>query len=132
MKTAARDLSSSCRAWSTPDLVMTRLLDCGMKRKEREESSSRKVETERLVRRDQRPPGIRLLTLTLTVMILPRRNQRGREARAAVTIWSGLMGMLVERSSTEGRGGNPRGGRLTVLTGAGLVLTDGWKSLITS
>ena len=68
-------------------------------------------------------------------MALPSRNHRGREVRAAVTTWSRLTGMLVEReesSSTVGRGGKPRGGRVTVLTGAGLVLTEGWKSLITS
>ena len=110
MKTAAKDLSRSWMAWSTPDLVMARLLDCGMKRNEREESSSRRVETERLVRRDQSPP---------------RRNQRGREVRAAVRRRFSLTGRLV------GRGGNPRGGRVTVLTGAGVELTEGWKSLIT-
>ena len=54
-----------------------------------------------------------------------------REARAAVRTCSGVRGMLVLRSGTEGRGGKPRGGRLKVLTGAGLVLTEGWKSLIT-
>ena len=37
--------------------------------------------------------------------------------------------MLVLRSGCDGRGGKPRGGRVKVL---GLVLTDGWKSLITS
>ena len=65
---------------------------------------------------------------------LPSRNQRGREARAAVRTWSGETAMLVSRSvteATEGRGGKPRGGRVKVLTGAGLVLTEGWKSLIT-
>ena len=39
---------------------------------------------------------------------------------------------MVVRSVTEGTGGKPRGGRVIVRTGAGLVLTDGWKSLITS
>ena len=39
--------------------------------------------------------------------------------------------MLVFRSGTEGKGGKPRGGRVKVLIGAGLVLTEGWKSLIT-
>ena len=42
------------------------------------------------------------------------------------------MAMLVVKSVTEGTGGKPRGGRVIVRTGAGLVLTDGWKSLITS
>ena len=40
--------------------------------------------------------------------------------------------MLVLRSGCDGRGGKPRGGRVKVRSGAGLVLTDGWKSLITS
>ena len=44
---------------------------------------------------------------------------------------SGVTALLALRSGTEGRGGNPRGGRVKVLTGAGLVLTEGWKSLIT-
>ena len=65
MKTAARDLSSSLTAWSSPDLVMARVLAWGLNRKEREDSSSRSVETARLVSRDQRPPGTVSVTLTL-------------------------------------------------------------------
>ena len=46
--------------------------------------------------------------------------------------WSGVTALSRSvTEGTEGRGGKPRGGRVKVLTGAGLVLTEGWKSLIT-
>ena len=137
MKTAASDLSSSLMACSAPDLVMARLLDCGMKRNERSDNSSRNVETERLVRRDQRPPATNnnyhTRLLVSGNISLPRRNQSGREVRAAVRTWSGVLRSATEGTeATEGRGGKPRGGRVKVRTGGGLVvLTEGWKSLIT-
>ena len=59
--TAARAASRSRRPWSTAALVMARLPDCGLNRKEREESSDRSEDTEKLVTRAHSPPAVRTI-----------------------------------------------------------------------